>query len=351
MENYTKLISIIIPVYNSVNALPITMNSLIKQCNDNYEIILVDDGSVDGSGELCDYYSQKYNNCVISLHQKNTGSLGARILGAKHSTGLYIMYVDSDDKIEDGALGRLSGYINQKKADVLLFDQYIMLGKEKKILKLFGEKCCIVEGEISRQDIFHAFMQGKLNSMCTCVVKSEIIKKTFHLNSSEKICLGEDKLQKLYVLLNSKKIIYIPYAYYIYLISSESQGASGRVGILNKQVFKDYIIVAEHIRKNYKQMGFSKTELKQYDAKMIEQISSLIDQNIYKNKLNSHEKTMLLQTISDNSIYREILDSCWEEINFHSKMINQFLAYKQYSMLDLYVRCCNLARRIKYGKS
>lgn len=89
-------ISIIVPVYNVKQYLQECVESLVNQSYENIEIILVDDGSTDGSEKICDAYSEKYSN-VITIHQKNAGVSQARNNGIRKCTGEWITFCDSDD--------------------------------------------------------------------------------------------------------------------------------------------------------------------------------------------------------------------------------------------------------------
>lgn len=95
-----KTLSIIIPVYNTQDYLKRCVDSLIAQTYPNIEIILVNDGSNDESGKLCDDYALKYKNIHV-LHQPNQGQSIARNSGIEHSSGDFITFVDSDDFIAD----------------------------------------------------------------------------------------------------------------------------------------------------------------------------------------------------------------------------------------------------------
>lgn len=103
-----KYISIIVPVYNVEKYLNKCINSLVLQDYpmEKYEIILVDDGSTDQSGIICDKFSTKYDN-VYSLHKKNGGLSDARNYGLEYAKGEYIIFVDSDDYIENNSLSRI----------------------------------------------------------------------------------------------------------------------------------------------------------------------------------------------------------------------------------------------------
>ncbi len=94
-----NLISIIIPVYNVEKYLAKCLDSVLNQTYKNLEIILVDDGSKDNSGAICDEYAKR-DNRIIVVHQKNSGVSKARNLGMSMATGDYIGFIDSDDTIE-----------------------------------------------------------------------------------------------------------------------------------------------------------------------------------------------------------------------------------------------------------
>lgn len=97
------LISVIVPVYNVKPYLEECMNSILNQTYKNFEVILVDDGSTDGSGEMCDEYAEKYSFIKV-IHQENLGPSGARNAGVDISEGRYISFVDSDDIVAEDYL-------------------------------------------------------------------------------------------------------------------------------------------------------------------------------------------------------------------------------------------------------
>lgn len=106
-------LSIIIPVYNCEKYLNDCLDPLVRELNDNIEIILVDDGSTDESCDICDRYSSIYPMIKV-LHQKNQGVSAARNIGLDNATGEFIMFVDSDDVIDDGAITKLMRILDEK---------------------------------------------------------------------------------------------------------------------------------------------------------------------------------------------------------------------------------------------
>lgn len=111
------LISIIVPVYNMEQYLPKCVDSLLAQTYENIEIILVDDGSTDTSGKICDEYQAKSEKIVV-LHTANRGLSAARNAGLDVAEGTYIGFVDSDDWVEPEMFERLYRLITENAADL-----------------------------------------------------------------------------------------------------------------------------------------------------------------------------------------------------------------------------------------
>ena len=120
------LLSVIVPVYNTKKYLRECVDSILAQTYKNYEIILVDDGSTDGSAEVCDEYADKYD--VISvIHKENCGLLHTRKVGFLAAKGIYISYIDSDDFIEPEMYEYMMSKIIENNAEIatcnIVFDR------------------------------------------------------------------------------------------------------------------------------------------------------------------------------------------------------------------------------------
>lgn len=114
------LLSIIVPVYNVAPYLDDCVDSLLVQAGVNHEIILVDDGSTDGSSARCDYYAQKFSDRVTVVHKQNEGLNFARKDGFLASKGNLVTFVDSDDLISLDYVKNLYGALVKHKADVAI---------------------------------------------------------------------------------------------------------------------------------------------------------------------------------------------------------------------------------------
>lgn len=125
--------SVIVPVYNVEKYIEECLDSILKQDYDNYEILLIDDGSTDNSGNICEIYAAK-NEKIKVFHKKNGGLSSARNIGIEKATGDYLVFVDSDDYIAPWSLSEFYKVLKKGKFDVLETRLTEVRGKEKKDL-------------------------------------------------------------------------------------------------------------------------------------------------------------------------------------------------------------------------
>lgn len=138
-------ISIIIPVYNVAAYLPQCLGSILSQDYPHLEIILIDDGSTDSSGEICDEYAAKDIRIVV-IHQKNSGAAAAKNAGLQVATGEYLSFVDSDDFLEPDAYSHMLALLEQNGADVVQC-AYRDVFTDKTINRITNSEQCIMSGE------------------------------------------------------------------------------------------------------------------------------------------------------------------------------------------------------------
>ncbi len=138
--NEKETVSIIVPVYNVRKYLRGCLDSIVGQSYDNIEIILVDDGSMDDSGAICDEYAKK-DSRIIVIHRENGGQSAARNTGIERAGGNYLLYVDSDDSIHRDTVKKLLSLLEETGAD-------ISIGQ----FKLVNEGDNIKDGDLSGPD-------------------------------------------------------------------------------------------------------------------------------------------------------------------------------------------------------
>jgi glycosyltransferase involved in cell wall biosynthesis len=141
------LISIIVPIYQvEENQLRRCLDSLIGQTMQDIEIILVDDGSPDPCGAVCDEYGEK-DVRVHVIHQENGGVSAARNRGMEEASGQWIAFVDGDDWVEESMCQTMWDHTEKVNADVLVFASYIHIGEEAYVNSFFKDQFRVFAGE------------------------------------------------------------------------------------------------------------------------------------------------------------------------------------------------------------
>jgi len=221
-EENQHLISIIVPVYNVEKYIYKTLDSILFQTYNNLEIILINDGSTDNSGNICDEYSEKDKRIKV-IHKQNGGVSSARNLGIDNATGEWITFIDSDDIIDKCMIEKLfkiaekentkisaSAHKYQTKDNEIKF---VVL--ENKTIRLNNTK---VLEYIIRNDVdFGSSHHGKL-------FHRDVV-KDFYFNTE--LNHGEDYLFVIEVIATyAKDIAYIPDALYYYVFRPNSASKS-----------------------------------------------------------------------------------------------------------------------------
>lgn len=194
--------SIIIPVYNREHYISKCLDSVIKQTYLNYEIIIIDDGSSDASGKVCDRFGKKYKNIRV-LHQKNAGVSKARNYGLKNANGNFVIFIDSDDYIPTDYLEKIKESIEiygEKFFFCTAFRVYSQRG-----VQLFQYRKSITYSVVKENEIFELMFRGLFNSVCNKVYQTSVIRK-YHIQFPEDINLGEDLIFNLKYLDRQEKL-------------------------------------------------------------------------------------------------------------------------------------------------
>lgn len=231
-------ISVIIPVYNVEQFLPRCVDSVINQTYKNLEIILVDDGSLDGSSILCDNYA-KSDNRIKVVHKLNGGLSSARNVGLVVASGEYIGFLDSDDWIDHDTLEYCYNLLVSNKANVVQFDlemvsdidikifqpkEYVKIFEKKSILEYYLDSStrnsggysvcrCLFDAKLAKK---YQFREGKINEDidykykvlrdCTRFVNTNQ-KKYYYWQGNESLSKGGLK-RKDFDLRDSAEVLY-----------------------------------------------------------------------------------------------------------------------------------------------
>lgn len=223
MEAYK--ISMIIPVFNAEQYLKKCVDSVRAQTYGKLEIILVDDGSTDSSGGLCDAYAEKDERIRV-VHKENGGLVSAWKAGVKECSGEYVSFLDSDDWIDPEMLSEMSAYLTGNDREMVISDYIIE--RDGGSQEYVWQK--LAPGEYGRKEIEEKIFPCLLGqeeryitiSRCMKLISKRLISENGNYTDPA-IIVGEDTTIMLPVLLDCQRIVAMDHkAYYHYLYVKES---------------------------------------------------------------------------------------------------------------------------------
>lgn len=216
--------SLILPVYNVEKYVKRCVNSLLRQEYTDHEIILVDDGSTDSSGSICDKLADKNNN-IFAYHKENGGLSDARNYGMDRAKGNYILFIDSDDWVDEKLLISLHNHLNKSNVDILKFGfQKMQEGNYKNTFFSYFNigvydrrqiEETILPYTIGPKRLF-CYEQNACKSVWSHVYSLNFLRENNIRFVSEREILNEDYLFNLHTLLYAKSLEVTHYILYYY---------------------------------------------------------------------------------------------------------------------------------------
>ena len=201
-------ISVIIPVFNSAEYICKCLDSLRCQTYKNFEVVLVDDGSDDGSEKICDKYVAIDDKFKV-FHKKNGGVSSARQVGLDNSIGKYVIHVDPDDWVEPSMLEELYEVASKEDADMVICDFYENIGKEQRYHK---QQPSSLEPKVVLNEMFQ-----QLHGSCWNKLVKRVCYNIFNISFPKNIYYCEDLYVNVALLKHPIKIAYLEKAYYHYV--------------------------------------------------------------------------------------------------------------------------------------
>lgn len=206
------LFSVIVPVYNTVDYLRRCVDSILTQSCPELELILVDDGSTDGSGELCDAYAAADARVTV-IHGENGGQTSARNSGLRMARGKYIFFADSDDWVDD-TLMEACRTAAEREPDVILFGQRLVGDRGTKSRPQPYPEGMYSRAQIEKQ-MLPELLQGGRFSLSERVVRRELYLK-HQLQIDRRILLGEDLACCVCIMAEATSVCVLSGCYYNY---------------------------------------------------------------------------------------------------------------------------------------
>lgn len=342
--NNRIVVSVIVPVYNATAFLTRCVESILAQSLKEFELILVDDGSSDNSGEICDNYAQK-DGRVKTIHQKNAGVSAARNAGLRLAQGDWVTFVDSDDIVLDGFLESLVAAVNRDERIDLAYCGYVIVGGANSI------KTYQTTTYIGKKQLHDVLCSTSLLYRCSPWAK--LFRRSVITDNGLKfdtnLTISEDRLFLYNYLLHVKGIATTSVVGYLY-------GSFSPTSLKHKRVSTDMlahrqqaISAAAHRVVNEFNLGKGEAFLIARHLMMI--LFELI-RNVYfdfgvSRKTVQHQQALFSETF-DYTLYGLNLegDSRWNE-QLSANLLMQYMFNQDFKRFNKTLRCQELNLRIR----
>lgn len=305
MEN-EQLVSIVVPVYCAEKYLKLTLDSILKQTYKNFELLLVDDGSTDGSGDICDSYSTEDSRIRV-FHNPNSGASRARNFGVAQAKGTYLVFVDADDLLESDFLSTMIQEFTEPEIDLVLcgFERFYHDDLNDKIEYPLGKKA--KEILTSNRELCKLFTVPKTSlsgvSVWGKVYKLDIIRQN-QVTFPENISYEEDCCFNLQYYRHARKAVTIQKCMYHYRQQIESLSKTYKPSTYN-----DLINGYNERVKFAKELKMSEDTFKKLNSVFLVVIFNTF-KKVVKSPMRARERWKEYRRILDFSETRHVVNSC-----------------------------------------
>ncbi len=250
-------LSIIVPVYNTETYLQDCLSMLLEQSIEDYEIIIVNDGSTDMSEQICQSVMEKTNR-IKYFYQQNRGPSAARNLGLQYASGEYVGFCDADDKIDKNMYAILLERVIDEQAEMGICDYFSERDQRNGGLPWLDGVC------LDRKKILDEFVPSMIGneedfeadspiwgSVCRGIFKRELIKK-YRISFPEEIRFAEDLIFTMRFLEYAQKVSVVNRMLYYYTCNPSS--LMNMHNTYKKEMFKTRVLVLEHLAASLEKM-------------------------------------------------------------------------------------------------
>ncbi len=293
--------SIIIPIYNSEKYLSRCLDSVLAQTASDFELILVDDGSKDKSGEICKEY-QKKDNRIKYIRKENAGVSAARNTGIENATGDYIGFIDSDDEICSDMYEKLLNAAVQSGADIAVCDITTVYSddttEEDTLPNVPSDKL------ISREDLQPKQLLYMAGSACRCIYKKKLFEDE-NVRFPVGIKLSEDRIFNIFAMGRAEGIYYIKKQLYLRYVLSESA-----VNKYHEDYFQNVVNAAWKTKEALICSGFGEVFLKTYAIQTANGAISAVYNEFHRDSKKSFSKKIsAVRRICENEYVQNALNT------------------------------------------
>lgn len=307
---HEDLVSVIVPVYNVENYLRECIDSIVAQTYRNIEVILIDDGSKDSSGAICDEYADKDNRIKV-IHKENGGLSEARNSGLEIASGDWIAFVDSDDYIDKAMLGTLVDLANGNNAQVAMCNF-------RATSMPLDNNTDLVTNVFSRDDLLEVYTKRAkeysiTNSVWDRIYKKELVKEIRFVPRR----LNEDILYTMQVFLRADIVAFTSAKLYHYRDIREGNISGAKVSLksINDKIYLTGLAAKELRANRYGELADI------YESLNFLEIAGLTSDSEYRTNRDLREYRAYIKNIIRNMIFKSSLQTktkirIWIAYNF-----------------------------------
>lgn len=304
-------VSVIVAVYNVKKYLNRCVESLTRQTYTNIQIILVDDGSSDGSSDICDLWMKKDRRITV-VHKENGGLSDARNAGLKVANGKYIWFVDGDDYVESDAIELLSEPAKRSSADIIIFSNYIVHTNGKREINHLHSPNKTYQGSQIMEELFNKCIGALPSSSSDYDVGfspwGRLYKKSLLINNnlkfkSERFLIYEDLMFLLDTMPLCKTIVTLDKPLYNYCVNENSLTRKSDPKRFNK-IKKQYYYLKHNLPYSSEIFGNRRTSLR-FKRTMIGYVRNAITRNV-QNNWHAYKET---RQICNDEFCQELLQN------------------------------------------
>ena len=223
------LFSVIMPVYNSAHTLQRAADSILQQEFQNFELVLVNDGSKDDSPQLCAEIARTHKQAITVSLKPNQGLSAARNAGLRASRGQYILFLDSDDYVEPSLLADLAAAVSRHRPDLIVFglvEEHLAVDGSFIHTRPFVPQKALLEGDAAvRQNVIDLEAQTLLGYAWNKLYDAQVLRE--HNIRFQSVTLIEDILFNIEYMDHVQRMLLLPEAYYHY-IRTPDVGLTGK---------------------------------------------------------------------------------------------------------------------------
>jgi glycosyltransferase involved in cell wall biosynthesis len=346
-------LSIIVPVYKVEKYLRQCVNSILGQDFEDFELILVNDGSPDNSPNICDEYCLRDKRVKV-IHKKNGGLVSARKAGVERANGKYIGFVDADDWISNEMYQKMCGVAIETNADIVHCNlNYV--NNQSVVTHMLEINSGFYSGEDMIKDIYPNLIFNGYNlnntlipSLCTKIIKIDIIKNNLE-NVDDSITIGEDMACSYPCILDAESIYILAEDFlYFYRQNNESMVHSYMDNYFERNLLLVNLLQSINIKKNKYNIGSQIDKFAFYSA------SSAIKNEFLSDSPHSNvEKLRIVKKImNDKSVMKSLKTSPPEMLDRQGKLFYYLLknnwAILMYIINILYVYMLRNREEVKW---